>query len=328
MKKDTIIIDAHSHFGSDYFHGDIDIIDYIELMNKVNIDYSLLMPPPTPVKLISNLRNKYLGWYIDKNKIFYYSDIVSTDIKNPYKEVNYNYHEIIKKTNKTNLFFIPLVHPILDSGEYLEQLVNDLDPIAFKIHGIGGGIDPKMIPNTFSNVIKKYDIPLIIHTDYDNGKNIIRYDTFLLRNLNTPANWVKYLYKEKIKAVLNHGCALDKNTLNDINADNLIKVGLGPDLVMNQDLNRLFINNSYQKKIDYLKCLKKILVPSKIVFDIDFNWNIDPKNDEMDMFFLNRIANYWTNLNEQQLIYSENILQHFDKLKTKIMKEEKNGKIK
>lgn len=48
----------------------------------------------------------------------------------------------------------------------------------------------------------------------------------------------------------------------------------------------------------------------------------------MDMFFLNRIANYWTNLNEQQLIYSENILQHFDKLKTKIMKEEKNGKIK
>lgn len=322
MIGNNIVIDGHSHFGNDYFHGNTDLYQYIDIMEKTKIDYSLLMPTPCPVKIINDNKNKYLGWYIHKNEILYYSEI-NNNISNPFKEVNYNYSELINLTGRNNLFFIPLVHPMLDSSEYLEQMIKDLDPIAFKIHGVGEGIDPKKIPNSFSKILRENDIPLIIHTDYDTGNQIFRYDTFLLRNLNRPEIWIDYLNTEKIKGVLNHGCALDIISLRKINKSKLIKVGLGPDLIIEHDVDRLKIDFSCRSKIKYLENLKQILNSEKIIFDIDFNWNINPTNSQMDIDYLKRVCETWPDYNDQKQIYGQNILEHFDKLNVKIKTKER-----
>lgn len=46
MKNHNIVIDGHSHFGNDYYHGFSDLNQYIENVKKNVIDYSLLMPTP------------------------------------------------------------------------------------------------------------------------------------------------------------------------------------------------------------------------------------------------------------------------------------------
>lgn len=316
MKNDNIIIDGHSHIGNDYFHGYTDLNRYIELMNKTNIDYALLMPTPSPMKIINSIKAKYLGWYIHKNEILYYSDVNPNNLSNPYKEVNYELYGNVLNTDNKQLFFVPLVHPILDNVNYLESMLKELDPVAFKIHGIGEGIDPKNISSDFTDFIKKQNIPLIIHTDFDNGMKIFRYDTYLLRNLNRATKWIKYIKENKIKAVLNHGCALDKNAFNEINESNLIKVGLGPDLIIEYDVDRLNVNVS--DKIKYLELLKKQLNNDKIIFDIDYNWNINPIKKQMDFEYLERINSIWNDNKIQRQIYSSNILSHFEKLKVKI----------
>ena len=320
MEK-NIIIDGHSHLGNDYFHGYTDLNKYIELMDKTNIDYGLLMPTPSPIKIINYSKAKYLGWYIHKNEIVYYSDVHPNNLANPYEEVNYELFVTIINSNDSRLFFVPIVHPILDDVNYLESLLKNLDSVAFKIHGIGEGIDPQNIPDTFTDFIKKHNIPLIVHTDFDNGALITRYDTYLLRNLNRAIKWIKYIKENNIKAVLNHGCALDSFSFNEINKSDLIKVGLGPDLIIEYDTDRLYLNSSGQ--IEYLKILKEQLSKGKIIFDIDYNWNINPVTKEMDFNYLSRIESNWPNHEEQNQIYGLNILEHFDKLNIKIRERRK-----
>ena len=108
MINNNIIVDGHSHIGNDYFHGYTDLYKYIELMNITNIDYALLMPTPSPVIMINSSVSKYLGWYIYKNKIIYYSEVHPNNLGNPYKDVNYELYDSMIKTGNKNLFFINL----------------------------------------------------------------------------------------------------------------------------------------------------------------------------------------------------------------------------
>lgn len=41
-----MIIDAHSHFGNDFYCGHISLDEYIRTCNNIGVKTALLMPPP------------------------------------------------------------------------------------------------------------------------------------------------------------------------------------------------------------------------------------------------------------------------------------------
>lgn len=307
-----LIIDGHSHFGSDYFHGTTSIKEYQKLMDDNKINYGFVMPTPGPV---NQEGKRYLAWDIRFNKIYYYSECLSV-LENPYREINANYFNEIKKMDDTRLVYVPLVHPILDTREYLDELVSMTNPVALKIHGVGAGVDPFCIPRDFTEFVREKDLMLIVHTDYDAGKDSVRYDTLLLRNLNTPFRWAKYLVNNRIYGVLNHGAALDIETLKLVNDEEYLKIGLGPDLVIQHDKNRVAMDRYQLENIGYLQLLKKTVMSNNIIFDIDFDWNIIPDKigTKLDGDFVSRVKENW-NTNEQELIFGKNLISHCKKFR-------------
>ena len=309
-----VIIDGHSHFGNDYFHGNTDLNDYIVFIESEGITCGLVMPIAVPV---DDHNNRFLIWEINKNQICYSSDVYS-EIKNPYRRVNEQYYQNVIDKKCKRLFYIPLVHPILDDIEYLERIILPMDPVALKIHGVGSGIDPNVIPETFSKFVKDHDLMLILHTDYDDGKNEVRYDTLLLRELNTPLRWAKYLKNNKIHGVLNHGAAIDKETWALVNDSKYLKIAIGPDAIVQADSGRVYPTKEELDDKGYLQMLKAHVHPEKLIFDIDYNWNIDPQTGDIDYSSIERIKNIWP-LQEQELIFGQNILDHCSRLKEKFI---------
>lgn len=248
-----VVIDGHSHFGNDYFHGKTSLEEYLAFINKEGIDYGLVMPTPVPV---NEFNKRYLCWEINSNEIQYVSEIFE-DVGNPYREVNEKYFDMVNKINSKKIFYIPMVHPILDHIDYLEDMYETIQPIALKIHGVGSGVDPNKIPASFVDFVKRHNFMLIVHTDYDDGKKNVRYDTLLLRELNTPFKWALFLDDNHIYGILNHGAALNVDAIEIANNSEYLKVALGPDAIIQSDVSRVYASAKDLEKYGYLVLLKR-----------------------------------------------------------------------
>ncbi len=314
-----VVIDGHSHFGWDYFHGKTSLEEYLSFLIYEGIDYGLVMPTPVPV---NEYNKRYLRWEINGNKIQYSSEIFeSTD--NPYREVNEMYFDLVRKMDCKKIFYVPMVHPILDNYEYLENMYEMFLPVALKIHGVGSGVDPSKIPHLFVDFVKRHNIMLIVHTDYDNGKNDVRYDTLLLRELNTPFKWAMFLNNNHIHGILNHGVALDVDTIEIVNNSEYLKVALGPDAVIQSDYSRVYASTKDMEQFGYLYLLKKMLSREKIVFDVDFDWNSNPNIGGIDCDSINRIKRIWDE-EDQKYIFGLNLLNHCASLKKQLTMRDKS----
>lgn len=136
------------------------------------------MPQPNPAYVINGKIVPCMTWQYKDGKITY--ETYDNTNKNPYKYINYYYYQQCKNVKEMNINFIPLIHPILDELQYVEELIKKIKPIAIKLHGIGSGIAPKDIPQEFIELLKKYNLPVITHVecdtrenaDYSEGKNI------------------------------------------------------------------------------------------------------------------------------------------------------------
>ena len=298
-----LVIDGHSHCGMDIFHGETNIDDYILFANKSMIDVGLIMPVPSPCKELGNIDSRNMRWEYQYDKITHYG------IRNPFLELNYKLNDLLiqKSNDKLKLKCIPMFHPILDDIKLFEQMINDIDPVALKIHGIGSGVMSDDISQEFIRIIKKYELPLILHTDCDLGDNLDR-SMIYVRNINNAKKWTEFLIQNEIFGTLNHGANLDLSTFDIVNNTPFVKVALGPDNVSCIDSNRLYIdcNGDYKK---YLKILRDFLDVSKIIYDADFNWNKDGDCDSVS-----RIMELFS-MDELDYIFSQNILNHYPKLK-------------
>ena len=248
---------------------------------------------------------------IDNNKMNYHGN------RNPFIKVNYDLYNLInnKTSNDLKLLFIPAIHPVLDDAYELEKLIEVTDPVALKIHGIGSGVGPDDVSKEIINIIKKYNLPLILHTDRDNGNT--KDETMVyVRNINDSKKWAEFLIKNEIFGTLNHGASLNKETFDLANKSEFIKIALGPDLVSCLDNNRLEKNCNKDYKI-YLKELRDNLNSKKIIFDTDYNWNT-LIGDDYDS--TNRVKEIFINKEEQDNIFYKNIIEHYPKLERKIRK--------
>ena len=309
MEKE-IIVDCHSNIGNDYYWRDANIDEYVNIITDQKIDVGLLMPVPGQT-IPDNHLKRFLIWSVDeKMKIKYLSDSLGNEIVNPYKEVNEYVSKLIinKKTNK-RLEFIPLIHPTFDTPEYILSLVERYHPLALKIHGVACGIGPNDISKEIIKVLKEMSLPIIVHTDYCmNPKMAIEY----MRQRNNPYDWAMFFLKNDLEGYLTHGCRMDFRTFNLVNKYNNLVVGIGPDLKISYERNR-WVNSINDK--EYLQILKNELEISKIMFDIDYSWNID-YNRNIDCRPIDRMSDYFDN-DEKYKVLSKNP-ERFFKMKERL----------
>lgn len=306
MKKR--IIDSHSHIGVDYFFKFPGILtEYLTKASQIGITDSLLMPTPCPVitkngkeivPLIWNYENKLFNFY---QKEFKGNQTAVRE--NPYLLANNLLESEISKVNKGSirLHFVPLVHPIFDTIEYLDSLLKQ-KPVAIKLHGISSAFSPYDIGNNFWNIVRKYNIPIIVHTDYDNTGS----ETPLvkLRNLNQPLDWIKVFKINNVKALLTHGVRLCPESAKIVNQSNNFVVGIGPDSLIAHEKERLYSDGIY---LDELFSMINI---DKLVFDIDYPWNI--KNDSLDFNSVKRIKNLSISESDLDRVLFENSASFFN----------------
>ncbi|MCX6749097.1 MAG: hypothetical protein NT076_05850, partial [Candidatus Pacearchaeota archaeon] len=168
-----IVYDAHSHIGIDSFHPlEGRIGDYFSLAKRNGVVIANIMAVPSPVYKIGGIEKQPLFWEVSGNTFSYYSRekvggnwiIKSKNPANPYREYNNLLEDFLKGITQPNLKFVPLMHPLLDTPEQLEEVVSK-GPIAIKIHGIACGIIPEEVPSHILEIIGKSSIPIIVHTD-------------------------------------------------------------------------------------------------------------------------------------------------------------------
>ena len=306
MKKR--IVDAHSHIGNDrFFRFQGNILEYVEECKKIGITDSLLMSTPCPVIFSNGKKIVPLIWEYNGQSFNYYQEVINEKKmpaqENPYYLTNMILQSSIKQVDDENirLYFVPLVHPIYDTQEYLEMLFKD-KPIAIKMHGISAAFSPYDISNEFWNLLRKYDIPIIVHTDYDNTEG----DTALakLRNMNCPLDWIKVLSNQGVRALLTHGVRLCEESCRIVNQSNDFIVGIGPDSLIASEKERLY------KEGDYLKTLISMIDTEKLVFDIDYPWNVS--NNHLDFNSINRIKEQGLSDNDLDKILYQNAIKFFE----------------
>lgn len=284
MIKD--IIDGHSHIAYENEFEIVgknimmplisDIQKYNEIAFKNGIKTVLFSPCTSPIitNKIKNISTIYNLWKYENNKFIYFCEVIEKGkiiqkdmIKNPYYEVNKKLKKYLESL-KTGLVthYIPAINLYFDTPEYLEELISQ-KPLGLKIHGISTGLyDLNKINIELLNIISHSDIPLVIHTDYSSKSNT---PIDILYQANEPRKWINILLKNNIRAYLTHGCRLDKESAKIINDNkNQFLVGIGPDILLNNEPERLTKNSD-----NYLKDLFKIFNIDSLSFDIDYNWN-------------------------------------------------------
>lgn len=288
MDESRLIIDAHSHIGQDYYWRNATLSEYLKLLNNNHIDIGMLMPVPGATLPGDNLK-RYFIWEKDNDgNTTYLSDFYGEVSKNPYILVNEStYSEIKHHGTKKRIEFVPLIHPILDNEDYLYYIKERYNPLALKIHGIGCGCCPKDISKDYINTLKKIDLPIIVHTDYctNPGSPIEK-----LRKDNNPYDWAKFFIDNDLKGYLTHGCRVDLKTLELVNKNENLIVGIGPDLKISKERYR-WIDNIKDK--EYLKIIRDNLDKEKIVFDIDYSWNVRRKK-YIDLHPMDRVNEVFT----------------------------------
>lgn len=319
-------IDSHSHIcfetdkfivGSNYMWDIVPTLDkYQKLASKNNIGITLFSPCTSPeiINKDSKEVERFIVWNYINGKYKYYHEFCDSNGKiyklplenNPYEIINYKINEYLQ--DYSDYYFVPAINLMFDTQEYISDLIMKGVP-AFKCHGISVGLDSfDKIDKRLLKLLSKYDIPLVIHTDYSrNDRSPIE----KLYRTNSPLEWIKLLRKYDIRGYLVHGCRLSIECANILEkCKGQFMAGISPDLLLNNEQERLFINTD-----DYLKSLLDMYSDDVLCFDIDYGWNVEKRNSrEIDMNQLERISKLFTNDVQKQKILRKNS-ENFFKVK-------------
>ena len=267
----TKIIDAHSHIGLGYNNEYSNIEEYKMVREALGIEFSFLMPQP----IFTNNKNQE---ELDR--------------------LNNNVFKIINESDiKNKLFFIPMVSPIYTKPYILETYIEIYQPIALKIHFKNDYSSPELITEEWISIIKKYNIPLIVHTDYSKSNNN---EKDKLKNLNSALKWFQFFNRTGIKGYLTHGARLNQYVLENINMTDNIKIGLGPDLLLSSQPHTT-------EQMNYLKILHDYVDPTKLIYDVDYNWNRNKDTGLIDLGSVKRIEDMWDTKEQEQILRTNSI---------------------
>jgi len=325
------MIDAHSHYGK-YPDGVNETSIYFRECYALGVDISILMPVPSPVINIEK----------DKaNQIFLgYPDIISKIHSSQAEE--FEYHTFIRD-NRTrpvvfyksikidgNLYRAPIeedpyiipnlmllerfrdisnvklalfLHPNFTNSLVFE-LARSTNVVAFKLHGTAGCYAPGDISENIIDALKRSDLPLIVHTDFDRNPPAYKQE-FILGNM--PVHWIRFAQEMDFKVYLTHGARLDQGSITTINGSERFLVGLGPDLRMAGQPHKLI--SQVRGVEDYLKWLVNNIGEDRLAFDIDYPWNI--KERDLDWESLERLKHIIKDENQLDKVLDTNARRFF-----------------
>ena len=302
-RKKIHIIDAHSHFGKDNFWpNNGDYKKYIKY-NNFNIKEVFAMSVPCPVIFEKDGTKKILCYHKEEGKEIKHYHIKEKDGKliyipnllgvNPYKEANDYIYNLCKSESQIKFNYVPLIHPYYYSyDDFMLHIKRGAK--MFKIHGVACGVIPNRISENFFKMLEYLKIPIIIHTDFSKEQNLLFY--------NNAVNWIECLKKYNICVYFAHSVRLSESSIDFINKDDRYVVGIGPDMLLNN--NGM---NEHDVK-DYLKyCFLRFDI-DKLVFDFDYPWNIKNINNYCcDWGTIDRIEMLDLSFEEKNKILSKNI---------------------
>lgn len=311
-----MIIDGHSHIGKDYYFGGNDLGNYDEYCKQNKIDIGLLMPMPWPV--LESDENELCSLIWEYNKFMNYYKITCDKKqiidKNPYENINfYYYNQILNTKTNTIIHFVPLIHGVLDDSYYVENLIKTMNPIAVKFHGFASGFFCDDVKSDIIDILRFYEMPIILHTSVYNYNYGYGADTKYFRNKCSPSSWLSFLEKNNLKGVLNHGACLDEEVINKVNKNDNIMIGIGPDLDISLDYYKVLTKKDTFLNKGYLNLLKEKADINKLVFDVDYNWNVNELG-KIDNDFYDRISRVFKD-SEMDKIFYDNALSFYKKIK-------------
>ncbi len=268
----------------------------------IGITKAILIPTGTHVLQLENgTEEKSCIWSTENGNLVFKRVIVEgkrekqeINPPNPYQRMNSHSLQTIKyynaTQNKIKFYFAPKTHPVLDNPNTLIEFLQEPLTVAIKIQGLAAHTTPKDIPEWLIELSKRYDKPFIIHTDYLDT-NVIWVNeeiSHLIRN-NSPYMWAKWAKEKGVRAYLAHGLRLDPQAADVVNNSNNLMVGLGPDILLGKEQERLAIKNQ-----NYLETLFNLVDENKITFSTDYRWNVFNRDkwDDLDWKTHERIIAY------------------------------------
>lgn len=283
MKNNTYNkIDIHSHIFPAFDGPDSDFELYKEKAKDIKVESSCLAPGPCPKFIKGNQTFYPCLWELEDGNISYKKvtssekgEISERADPNPYKSSNENLFKTIRVANKldgfTKFYATPLHHPILDTEDEIERLCQQEETKGIKVHGIASYTSPADIEDKTIEMLKKFDLPLIVHTDYfDNPQNTIQ----RAYQKNNPEGWVDFAIRSGVKLVALHGACLSYRAIEKAKKQSNIRIGISPDLLMMTEPERL------EKETDnFALDLFRMADPSQLLFDIDYSWNVNGRGD-------------------------------------------------
>ncbi len=322
------IIDSQVNFGKNIFGPYCNLERYIKSASEIGIEEALLISTGSHIfEREDGVIEKSCIWTVEDENVIYESIFVRDGLEqkiinplNPYKNFNNYTLSLVKSKNKEGrirFHFVPKVHPKLDEKEEVERLLQIEETVALKIHGIATYCTPKDIPLWIPDLLRIYDKPLLIHTDYVGKTTSVPIKTELQNIMvsNNPLIWAQWVIDNGIRAYLAHGVRLDKECVKLVNSLESLVVGIGPDLMIQFEFWRL-----RSKTQNYIDSLFNMLDESKVLFSTDFAWNFKDKDNKenLDWGTVNRICNYAQSKNKDDTflrrVFYENA-EKFFKLK-------------
>ena len=115
----------------------------------------------------------------------------------------------------------------------------------------------------------------MIHTDYaDPSDKSLRPEMRKIMIESHPLKWIEWARAKNVRMFLAHGLRLDPESATVVNGSDNFIVGLGPDLLLQDEQSRLVT-----KTQNYLAKLFELFDEDKIAFNTDYRWNVRKRND-------------------------------------------------
>jgi|SRR3989344_474128 len=276
-------VDSQVNYGKSVFGPDCDLDYYDIKAREIGITRALVMPTITHELKISNLIERSCIWEKENDHITYTLHILrgnNWEIKpaksNPYSLMNFHTLEKIRELNRNSqikYYFLPKVHPFLDTKEELERLLNEEETVGIKINGLATHTSPKDMPEWIVKIANEYDVVIFVHTDFLNPNLEDNRTPDYLKHIihsNCPIGWLKWAQQYSPKKIyFAHLARMDDNVAREIyNLEN-ISIGIGPDIMLQDEPIRL--KNSTN---NILNDALKIFNFKQLMYSTDFAWNV------------------------------------------------------
>lgn len=280
MKESYKKIDAHGHFGPSFLGPESNIEDYIGEARKIGVVATIASPGPTPEITRGNEIYHPCLWSVSENGVSYFQQlsrngqvVAKADaLPNPYHDVNI---DLLNKTRAPiggiQILVMPIHHPILDTPEEVRSMLFEHPSIAMKLHGISTFSGPENVSESTIDSLRKADKPLVVHTDLYTAE--VKSPIHAAYQLNDPLQWVLWARQTGVKTLITHGARLSENAINLAISTPNVMIGIAPDLLLMTEPERLAVATN-----DYLETLLTMVPPYKLMFDIDFGWNVSERN--------------------------------------------------